>query len=424
MKRLNKDDLLAHSVLVFAAMMVVHICNLGFQMVVSRLLSPVEYTLLAVFLAALAIIQRPLSTLRTGVCHYSSLLQNEGRSGDVRRLLKKWMSLALMASLVLGGLVIFFSQPLTRFFHLQRSEPILITGLVLPALFCLPVINGSIQGLQMFAWSSAASIVGALVRITMGAGLLWFVYPACGWAMLGHGLGLYSSLAVLLLVYFLFLRGQTESAQKLPSMRLYLSQSFVILMAYTVLMTADVVLVKHLFPEDTQFAFAATLGRLVVFIAMAVAVAMFPKVVSTGRATAAQRKVFIRALLYTALCSLPALLVCWLFPRLLLRLVFGVHNAQDSTVLYVQAMSLAMSISSILNIVVQYGLAQRRFNALLLPVAGSAAAYLAAVIFCPGSVLHVVWFACLANAAALIGALAALLRTKSSGAADERDGIE
>lgn len=424
MKWFQKDDLLAHSVLVFAAMMAVHICSLAFQMTVSRLLSPAEYTLLAAFLAVLAIIQRPLSALRTAVCHYTSLLQKEGRPGDVKRLLKKWLFLTLGSAIALGGLVVLFNQPLTRFFHLERSEPILIVGLVLPALFCLPVINGAILGLQMFVWTSAASIIGALVRVTMSAGFLLFVYPACGWAMLGHGSGFYASIAVLLLAGFLVLRGTTASAQRLPSMRFYLSQSLFVLMSYAVLMTADVVFVKHYFPEDTQFAFAATLGRLVLFIAMAVAVAMFPKVVSTGQATAAQRSVFMRALLYTALCTLPALAVCCLFPGLLLRLIFRIHAAPDSTVLYVRAMSLVMSISSILNIVVQYGLAQRRFKALLPTIAGSAAAYLIAVICCPGSVMHVVWFACAANLLALGGTLIALLWPDPRKTADTRDGLE
>ena len=67
------DDLLKHSALLFAGMMAAHIFNLLYQMAVSRALPKKEYALLAAFLGVLTILARPLSTLTTGVSHYSSL---------------------------------------------------------------------------------------------------------------------------------------------------------------------------------------------------------------------------------------------------------------------------------------------------------------------------------------------------------------
>ena len=68
-------------------MMVVTIFNRVYQMAVSRVLPKDEFALLAAFLGVLAVISYPLSTLATGLGHYSSLLQQEGRAGDVKRLL-------------------------------------------------------------------------------------------------------------------------------------------------------------------------------------------------------------------------------------------------------------------------------------------------------------------------------------------------
>jgi len=63
LKKLLSDDLLKHSAVVFAGMAVVHVCNLFFQMAVTRRLSGEEYTLLTAFLGVLVIISLPLSML-------------------------------------------------------------------------------------------------------------------------------------------------------------------------------------------------------------------------------------------------------------------------------------------------------------------------------------------------------------------------
>ena len=115
----------------------------------------------------------------------------------------------------------------------------------------------------MFKWRAVGMSIGAMARVALGGGFVWFLYPACGWAMLGHGLGVYVSCAILFLGLALTLRVHDRTDTALPSMRLYLLQSFVVQAAYAILMTADVVLVKHYLPESTQFAQAATIGRLV-----------------------------------------------------------------------------------------------------------------------------------------------------------------
>lgn len=375
------DDLLRHTAVLFAGMMVVHVCNLAYQMAVSRILPEAEYALLAAFLGVLAIVSYPLSTLATGLSHYSSLLLQESRIGDVRRLLKKWLLLTGVPAFVLGGAVIFFNGPVAGFMQLNRFAPVIIAGSVLPALFWLAVLSGVAQGLQLFGWSSFSNISGALVRLLLGAGFVWFLHPACGWAMLGHGAGLYASATVLAVGLFLVLRGGfKKDGVSLPSMRLYLLQSFFIQIAFAVLMTADVVLVKHYLPGNTEFAYAATLGRTVAFLSATVSMAMFPKVTSSGVTTLEHRVIFFRSLGYTALCVAAAALGCFAVPRLLLHILFGITSAPDSIVLLTRLMAAAMSGSALLNVTVQFQLAQRRFKAAIV-VVFCALLYLLSVYF-------------------------------------------
>ncbi|MBI9020966.1 MAG: hypothetical protein JEZ10_06910 [Verrucomicrobia bacterium] len=407
--RLPGDDLLRHTGILFSGMMVVHVCNMLFQMGVSRGLPREEYALLAAFLGVLTIIQRPLSTLSTGISHYSSLLRQDGRAGDVKRLLKKWISLTGVPAVVLGVVAVVFNGPIAGFLHLNRVAPVVIAGALLPALFWLPVLGGAGQGLQLFGLSSVATIAGALVRLGLGAGFVWFLYPACGWAMLGHGLGIYVSAGLLLLGLSLTLRRQNKSEAALPSMRFYLLQSFFIQAAYAILMTADVVLIKHYLPADTEFAYAATLGRMVVLLPGVIVVAMFPKVVSRGAGSREQSQVFFKSLGWTALLVAIAVFGCTAFSGLLARILFGISEASVYLKRMIALMSLVMGFSALLNVVVQFLIAQRRFWSASATI-GFAVLYLAGVAVYHVVSWQIVTVAAVCNAGALLVGLFFIFR--------------
>jgi O-antigen/teichoic acid export membrane protein len=402
------DELLRHTAILFAGMMAVHVCNLIYQMVMGRVLPDAEFALLAAFLSVLAIVSYPLSTLTTGLSHYSSLLRQAGRGGDVKRLLRKWLLLTGIPALLLGAVVVVFNGPVAGFIHLNRFAPVIIAGAILPAMFWLPVLAGAAQGLQLFGWSSASGIFGALIRLLLGAGFVWFLYPACGWAMLGHGAGIYASAAVLAFGLVLVLRGGEKTGEPLPRLRFYLLQSFFPLMAFAVLMNADVVLVKHYLPDNTDFAYASTLGRIVAFLPAAVAMAMFPKVASSGGTTAEHRRIFLHSFGYTVLCVAAAAAGCLIFPQLILRILWN-KEASDFAVLLIRLMALAMSASALLNVTVQFLLAQRRFKALIAVLLCSLF-YLLSAYFFHRSAVQIAVAAIAFNMTALFAGLITALR--------------
>lgn len=407
---LLSNALLKHTTMIFAGMAVVHICNLLFQMAVSRRLPEEEYALLAAFLGILAILGRPLISLQTAISHHFSVLIQESRFRDLKRLLVKWLWLTGTPSFILGIVVMVGSPVLSSLLHLDRLEPVLIVGATLPALFMGNVFHGAGQGLQLFGMTAMASIAGAVVRLALGAGFVWFLYPACGWAMLGHSLGLYTVPMFLLPIMVLMFRGQQGSSLALPRMRFYLFQSFVIQIAYAVLLTADVVMVKHFLPTDGEFAYAATLGRLVVFLPGAIVMAMFPKVASKGKGSCAQHKIFLQSLMLTLALVFFSVLVCVVFPGLLARILFGIGHASQTMTQQIGWLAVAMGLSALLNVTMLYLLAQRRYLACS-PVPICALLYVVLVAFYHSTSWHVVWLAILCNGLALLGCLTPALMT-------------
>lgn len=407
-KLIASNELNRHISILFSGAMVVHVLNTVYQMAVSRALPKEEYALLAAFLGMLVIIQRPISTLTATLSHYSSLMTFERREGDVFRLARKWGLRMGGAGLMLAAATLIFRAELAEMFHLSRDEPVIIAALTLPALFMLPALNGTIQGLQRFGWNIGSGISGAVARVTLGAGFVWFVHPACGWAMLGHGLGAYVSTSLLGLgILYVTFKG-TRTATKLPSMRHFITHSFFIQMAYAVLMTADVILVKHFFPEQDNFAFAATLGRLVIFLPGSIVTAMFPKVAAEGKTSHAQNRVFFHSLGLTGACVLISITSCLLFPGLLTHILFGMPNPSASTRLMIASMAIAMGLSAMLNVTMLFMIAQRAFKPAMIVIA-CALAYLAIAILWHPTIWHIIFASALANGSAFLALLACLI---------------
>ena len=403
------DPLFRHTLLLSAAAMVLHVCNILFQLAVGRGLPEEEYALLATFLATFAILARPTGTLATAMNHYASILIQKGQQGLLGRLMIKWALLTAIPSSCIALLCIFFAKPIAAFFYLDRAEPVIIMALALPALCVSPVFSGVMGGIQKFGSASIARTVGAIGRVAFTAGFIYLVYPASGWALLGHTGGLYITLAIFFLCLLPILRKASNHAGALPSLRRYLSFAFLVSIAGGILLTGDVILVRRYLPEATTFAYAATVSRIAVFLASSVTKAMFPKVASDQDFRPGHRSIYLKALAYSGFFVLCAVLVCFLIPEILLKIFFNLESADPSLVRTTRIMALVMAAATFLNINQGLLLAQRRFKALGLVLA-CALSYVLIIHFWHPDIYAVVLVAGITNLVALIGTTICILR--------------
>lgn len=317
------------------------------------------------------------------------------------RLMRKWLLCTGIASVVTSMICLVFADWIAAFFHLERVAPVIVSAAALPAVFILPVLGGVLQGLQRFVWLSFSSIGNALLRVALGGLFIWMLVPACGWALLGHVGGMYIAVLISLIPLVPLLIRRDGDSGPVPSLRRYLLQCFFIQVGAAVLMTGDVVLVKHYLPDNTDFAYAATIGRMVAFIAVSVATAMFPKVSSSGAFTKEHRAVYLRSQLYTAGLVGASLVLCLLVPGPILRILFKITQPGPEILSYTRWMAVVMAFATLLNINISLLLAQRRFRLLAVTVAASAF-YLTGGILFHETAFRIIAFAGIANLAALV----------------------
>ncbi len=410
---LRTDPLFRHTLLISSAGIVVHICNMLFQLIVGRSLPKEEYALMATFLALFAIIARPAGTVATAIGHFTSILVQDNQLNLLGRLLRKWGLLTALPSVLASVACIALSPRIAAFMHLDRVEPVIVAALALPALCISPVFSGAIAGMQRFLTSSVAGTAEAITRVIVTVVLIHFVAPAAGWALLGHVSGLYATLLIIFVFLWPVLRRASTTTDRLPSMRRYLAYTFLVQLAGGILLTGDIVLVRRYLPEDSTFAYAATISRITVFLAAGVAAAMFPKVSSDKGFRPEDRDVYLRAMAYSGFFVLCAVLVCLLIPGPLLRLFYCMASVEQELLNITRIMTVVMACATFLSVNMTFLLAQRRFKILMLIVT-CAVGYIGIVHIWHPSAYAIVLAAGAANLIALVGTTIGILRTPSA----------
>ena len=104
---------------------------------------------------------------------------------------------------------------------------------------------------------------------------------------------------------------------------------------------------------------------------------------------------------------------CYLVPGLLVRILFGISDSSVYLREMVGAMALVMGASALLNVVMQFLVAQRRF-APAFSLVFFAGVYLTGCMVSHESSWMIVWIAGLSNAGALLFGLVSVLRLKVS----------
>ncbi len=376
----NIHGLLKDGSKLFVGMAAVHACNLLFQVAMVWLLLPGEYALLIALLGIFNILVLPLGVVSSTVNRYASLLVQQKRAGDVKRLVFYWLKFMLVPGGILTLCCFLFPRQVAHFMHVDRTAPVLIFGVVVMGAFIRPVLDGALLGMQRFGEWSISSVVGWGARLVIGALLVMAISPFAGWGLLGHGLGFYVAIGIVALFLIKHLNGLPSTAEPLPKMQGYMLGSFFILLGYSCLMTGDVVLVKHLYPgAASDFSYAATLGRLVVFVPQALVMAMFPKVVAEDEGSHLHRSIYFKTMLMTLLVTMLSAL-CFFFLVEYALLLFGIATPSEEMINWSRSLAWIMVPVSLLSVTVPFALAQRRLWAVsFMPV--SAICYIGFSLF-------------------------------------------
>lgn len=412
--KLKDDRLLSHNVLVAGGTILAGVIGFAFQSVFTHRLAPPDYAAVFAALSLLTLITLPASAVTLLMARETSRARASGHPVASAALLRSGNRTLLVVGVVAGILLTLASPVLGTFLGVSTLLAVAV-ALSMPATFALPLLLGELQGQQRFLAFSSLSVGGAAAKLVAAVVLGLVLGP------LGVVLGVTLATLLTYAVAFLLVRQKMNIRVTAPwftSAIRYLALIVPSTLALSILLSADVLLVKHFFSNQLagEYSAVAALGRGVFWGAAGVAAVLFPKVTFRESQGGSGSWIVGASVALVLGGGLLSLLMGAALARPVLSAFAGSSYSSGASILplYTAAMTL-LGCASVL-IATHQSRARGAFLSVLIPI--TAAEPLLIVAF-HHSLMQVVWVVTLSMVALVVG-LAGLLFQRAIGHGSDR----
>ena len=274
---LKSERVVTHNLIVGGGTVAAGVLGVAFQSLASHQLRPADYGSVFAVVTLITFIGLPASAFTLLMAREASRGQASGQPALSATLLRRGNRTLMLLGILLASVMAFSSPLLARFLDVP-AELLVAAAVGVPFGLALPLLLGELQGEQRFLAFS--------LLLTGLAGVKLFAAIALGFIFgpLGVIAGISVATIATYLIALRLLRRRLASRSSLSWLRpaaQYLAVVLPSTLALAVLLSADVLLVKHFFPTRAagEYAAVAALGRAIFWGASGVAAVLFPKVV-------------------------------------------------------------------------------------------------------------------------------------------------
>lgn len=297
--------------------------NCLYQIVMGVMLAPAEYGVLFSLISLSMIVATVGQTFQTSAAKFTSRFKVHDNPSGIGYLLesslKRSLGLGMLLFLGLGVLAPFASA----FLGIDSYWYLVALALSFVLAFALPVNWGILGGLQRFLPLGFTTALLALLKFGIAVLLVYL-----GMGVYGGLLSIAVAYVVAFAVSMVFLRDVKRSGgekTRVSGLFSYTAVTLVAILAFSVVINADVLLAKHYFDADTagNYSAVSVLGRIAFYAPAGVALAMFPKSSDAFESGGIPRRILYKGAAYTAILAGLVVLVYWVFCDSIMLLVFG-----------------------------------------------------------------------------------------------------
>lgn len=355
--------------------------NYLFHLVSGRILGPADYGDLASLLVLAGLVALPFTGAQFAVAQYTARFRAEDDArgiGDVyRQTLTGSLLVGTAIAAVLGAVSIYVQRAL----NVDSLAAILLTAaLTIPAV-AAPVVWGVVQGLERFVLYAFVQAAGPALRILLLVPLLAVGLEVDG-AMAATLVG---TLAFVLIPLWLT-RKSIATRRRGRAVEWREAGGFLLpvmlgILAITSLTTVDVVVAKLALPDRDAgvYGAASLVGRVILYLPAAIATVLLPKVSARATLRRETSDVLKKSLFAAAGLCAAGTVVYAAAPELVMSIAFGEEyvGARD----YLWLFAVAMTGFALLNVLLTYEIAHRRFGLSWLLAVGAVAQIAAFAVF-------------------------------------------
>jgi O-antigen/teichoic acid export membrane protein len=323
LKKTNSESLIKASIAILIAQAIFLIANFLYHFLSARLLGPAEYATVASIFSIFYLVTVGSSAIQNTATKYVSGFKAKKDYKKISLFFKRGFRKIFLVSLFLFAVYLAISPLIASFLNIPLIA-VLISSPAIILFALVPFNRGILQGLQKFGSLGINLIAEGLIRLALALALIFL-------GLKSNGALAAVSIATLVAVLITFPSLKLEKAKgkiNIDRKGLYrfVFISFIALFLVNAIYNMDVFLVKHFFSAEQAGHYAAIslLGKIVFFGATAIGLVMFPKVSEmhlNDRKKAGS--IFMKALGFTLIISALITAVYFLFPNLIVSLLFG-----------------------------------------------------------------------------------------------------
>lgn len=324
--KLIKSQLIAGSMVLFVGNMLVNAISYLFHLLMGRMLGPADYGLLASLISFTYLLNIPLLAIGVVAVKYVSAWRGKNQKSLISYFyfwLNKWLT--IFGVLVMVFLILLTGW-LTSFLHLESNWQFWLMLLASFFGIYVAVNNAFLQAFLRFLQISIFGLIQIGAKLVIAVGLVWV-----GWQVMGPIWSYPISTVVVFIASTIYLYSVLGRNRKKPAnfeKRSILSYGVPVLfstLAFTSLYTSDVVLARHFLSaqESGYYAALANLGKVIYFAAYPITLVMFPMISEKHAKQQRFRPLFLASLTMVSLVCAAISVVYFLFPELMIRLLYG-----------------------------------------------------------------------------------------------------
>ncbi|WP_010135068.1 oligosaccharide flippase family protein [Ochrovirga pacifica] len=361
----TKSKILSQENLFMLSALVVNGGNYLYNLLLGRILGPAQFSDAAILITMLLILSFVAMTFQLVVAKFSVTIPTDYFDVFVSKVYKN----AAIVGIFCGAMVVVFAPQLQELFHTTTANMFTIFGIGIPLYFFMSVNRGMYQGKKEFKLLSITYQTEMLSRLGITL-LLVFLFPNRSSEVIA--LGVLISLFVGLFPfkfnqnYFKF--KANFPVEEFKNIRHFFAITAFYELSQIIINNSDILLVKHYFEPHAAglYASLALIGRIVYFIAWMFVMLLLPTVVQLKKEGKKTAKVLAKYVVYISVIAFLIIIVCKLYPVLIVQLLFG--NAYVSIAPLMWKYAFATGVFAVANIFAYYFLSLDRY----LPVVVSA----------------------------------------------------
>lgn len=295
----------------------------AYQIIMGRLLSPADYGLLSALVALGVILPVPLGA---GIMILTRKFAEYGAHGEAGRITdlwnvsRRWIIYCGVLFLLLFAIL---APEIRDYLGVPSLTMLWLLGAWILVYFFIVADSALLQGMQAFGWYGSGTAAATAVKILASIGLVWAGYGIQGalGALLIAGLAMWG--------VFAYGARPFRVLAPLPGKHHFTLQDTLPIIAattaFTVMTQLDMVLVRHYFSSEEAgvYAAAATLGKAVMYLPGAIAIALFPMVAANDAKSVGSANLLIQAVLLVGVLSGGGALIFLVFPEFLIHFLYG-----------------------------------------------------------------------------------------------------